>query len=164
VKSKLLVLRRAIWPLREALHVLVRDPIPIIQEDTRVYLRDCADHTYQLIDLLETYRELTHDLLDLYHSSLSNRMNEVMQVLTVGATIFIPLTFIVGVYGMNFNTGISPWNMPELNWYWGYVGVWAVMIAIAVGLLLFFRRKGWLRGVGHAERRVVAEKQAQQDN
>src|SRR4029077_1555420 len=100
VKSKLLVLRRAIWPLREALHILVRDPIPVIHEDTRIYLRDCSDHTFQIIDLLETYRELASDLMELYHSSISNRMNEVMQVLTVIATLFIPLTFIVGVYGM----------------------------------------------------------------
>ena len=143
IKRRLLVLRRAIWPLREALHVLVRDPIPLIKADTRIYLRDCADHTFQIMDLVETYRELTSDLLDLYHSSLSNRMNEVMQVLTVIATIFIPLTFIVGVYGMNFDTKISPWNMPELEWYWGYPAVWAVMLAVAGGLLYFFRRKGW---------------------
>ncbi len=96
------------------------------------------------MDLVDTYRELTSDLMGLYHSSLANRMNEVMQVLTVIATIFIPLTFIVGVYGMNFNTLISPWNMPELNWYWGYPAVWAIMIAIAVGLLTLFQRKGWL--------------------
>jgi magnesium transporter len=150
VKSKLLVLRRAIWPLREALHVLVRDPNPVIHEDTRVYLRDCSDHTFQIIDLLETYRELASDLLELYHSSLSNRMNEVMQVLTVIATIFIPLTFIVGIYGMNFDTAVSPWNMPEVKWYYGYPAVWGLMIAIAGGLLLFFRRKGWLRGVAKA--------------
>jgi magnesium transporter len=156
VKSKLLVLRRAVWPLREALHVLVRDPIPIIQESTRVYLRDCSDHTFQLIDLLETYRELASDLLELYHSSLSNRMNEIMQVLTVIATIFIPLTFIVGVYGMNFDTARSPWNMPELKWYWGYPVIWGLMIAIAGGLLYFFGRKGWLRGLGQTEAKPPA--------
>jgi len=146
VKGKLLLIRRSVWPLREALHVLARDPIPVIQSETRIYLRDCMDHTYQMIDLLETYRELASDLLDLYHSSLSNRMNEVMQVLTVIATIFIPLTFIVGVYGMNFDTHVSPWNMPELEWYWGYPAIWAVMLAVAGGLLVFFRRKGWLGG------------------
>jgi magnesium transporter len=160
VKSKLLILRRAIWPLREALHVLVRDPTPTIQESTRIYLRDCSDHTFQLIDLLETYRELASDLLELYHSSLSNRMNEVMQVLTVIATLFIPLTFIVGVYGMNFDTAISPWNMPELKWYFGYPLVWAVMLATAGGLLYFFNRKGWLRGVGHVEPRPRADQRA----
>jgi magnesium transporter len=144
VKSKLRLMRRAVWPLRDALHVLVRDPNPVIREETRVYLRDCADHTFQIIDLVETYRELASDLLDLYHSSLSNRMNEVMQVLTVIATIFIPLTFIVGVYGMNFDPNTSPWNMPELRWYYGYPSVWVAMIAVAGGLLWFFQRKGWL--------------------
>jgi magnesium transporter len=138
VKSKLLTIRRAIWPLREALHVLVRDPIPLIQEGTRVYLRDCADHTFQIIDLVETYRELTSDLMELYHSSLSNRTNEVMRVLTVIATIFIPLTFIVGVYGMNFD------HMPELRWRYGYAMVWAVMLVLTGGMLFYFWRKGWL--------------------
>jgi magnesium transporter len=145
VKGKLLLIRRAVWPLREALHVLARDPIPTIQAETRIYLRDCMDHTYQMIDLLETYRELASDLMDLYHSSLSNRMNEVMQVLTVIATIFIPLTFIVGVYGMNFDTQVSAWNMPELEWYWGYPAVWGLMLALSFGMLVFFYRKGWLR-------------------
>ncbi len=155
VKGKLLLIRRAVWPLREALHVLARDPISVIRDETRVYLRDCMDHTYQMIDLLETYRELASDLMDLYHSSLSNRMNQVMQVLTVIATIFIPLTFIVGVYGMNFDTHISPWNMPELLWYWGSPSVWAVMLTIAGGLLVFFRRKGWL--VRHQKIRLHSE-------
>ncbi|MGD9722351.1 MAG: magnesium/cobalt transporter CorA [Pirellulales bacterium] len=144
VKSKLLLVRRAVWPLREALNVLVRDPIPLVHPDTRIYLRDCADHTFQIMDLVDTYRELTSDLMGLYHSSLSNRMNEIMQVLTVIATIFIPLTFIVGVYGMNFNTGISPWNMPELNWYWGYPIIWVIMLVVTAALMLLFHRKGWL--------------------
>jgi magnesium transporter len=162
VKSKLLVLRRAIWPLREALHVLVRDPIPLIQDDTRIYLRDCSDHTFQIIDLLETYRELASDLMELYHSSISNRMNEVMQVLTVIATIFIPLTFIVGVYGMNFDTTASPWSMPELKWYWGYPAIWGVMLAVAGGLLVFFRHRGWLWGAGsRIARRARAEDQVE---
>ncbi len=146
VKSKLLVLRRAIWPLREALHQLVRDPIPQICEETRVYLRDCADHTFQIIDLVETYRELTSNLMDLYHSAIANRTNEVMQVLTVIATIFIPLTFIVGVYGMNFD------YMPELRWKYGYFAVWGVMIAVAGGLLWLFKRKNWLPRGNRARR------------
>jgi magnesium transporter len=149
VKSRLLALRRAIWPLREALHALVRDPTPVIQEETRVFLRDCADHTFQIIDLVETYRELTGDLMELYHSSLANRMNEVMQVLTVIATIFIPLTFVAGVYGMNFI------GMPELKWRWGYPAVWMAMASIAGGLLLYFRYKGWLpRGRSPAAERA----------
>jgi magnesium transporter len=138
VKAKLLSMRRAIWPLREALNVLVRDPNPLICEETRVYLRDCADHTFQIIDLVETYRELARDLMELYHSTLATRTNEVMRVLTVIATIFIPLTFIVGVYGMNFD------YMPELRWKWGYAGVWAVMLALTAGMLAYFYRKGWL--------------------
>ncbi len=138
VKSKLLILRKSVWPLREALHILVRDPIPLVSDDTRVYLRDCADHTFQIIDLVETYRELSSNLMDLYHSVVANRTNEVMQMLTVIATIFIPLTFIVGVYGMNFD------SMPELRWKYGYAVVWGVMIAVAGGLLWFFQRKGWL--------------------
>ncbi len=144
IKGKLLTLRRAIWPLRDALHVLIRDPIPWVTDPTRVYLRDCADHTFQIMDLVDTYRELTSDLMGLFHSSLANRMNEVMQVLTVIATIFIPLTFIVGVYGMNFDTHASPWSMPELAWYWGYPAVWLFMLAIAGGLLAFFRHRHWL--------------------
>ncbi|HEY2894417.1 MAG TPA: magnesium/cobalt transporter CorA [Pirellulales bacterium] len=153
VKARLLIVRRAIWPLREALHVLIRDPVPVIQETTRIYLRDCSDHTFQIVDLVETYRELASSLMDLYHSALSNRMNEIMQVLTVIATIFIPLTFIVGVYGMNFDPKSSPWNMPELEWYWGYPAVWAVMLAIAGGMLLFFRHRGWLGGRPAASKR-----------
>jgi magnesium transporter len=138
VKSKLLILRKAVWPLRDALHILVRDPIPQISDATRIYLRDCADHTFQIIDLVETYRELSSNLMDLYHSVLANRTNEVMQMLTVIATIFIPLTFIVGVYGMNFD------HMPELRWKYGYYVVWGIMIAVAGGLLWFFKRRGWL--------------------
>lgn len=141
VKSRLLALRRVLWPLREALHVLVRDPVPVIQEETRVFLRDCADHTFQIIDLVETYRELTGDLMELYHSSLASRTNEVMQVLTVIATIFIPLTFIVGVYGMNF-------DMPELRWRFGYPSVWMLMLGVTGSLLAYFRYKGWLPGRG----------------
>jgi magnesium transporter len=138
VKSKLLILRKAVWPLRDALHILVRDPIPQISDATRIYLRDCADHTFQIIDLVETYRELSSNLMDLYHSVLANRTNEVMQMLTVIATIFIPLTFIVGVYGMNFE------HMPELQWKYGYYVVWGIMLAVAGGLLWFFKRRGWL--------------------
>jgi magnesium transporter len=138
VKSKLLILRKAVWPLRDALHILVRDPIPQICDSTRIYLRDCADHTFQIIDLVETYRELSSNLMDLYHSVVANRTNEVMQMLTLIATIFIPLTFIVGVYGMNFD------HMPELRWRYGYYLVWGIMLVVAGGLVWFFKRRGWL--------------------
>ena len=144
IKRDLLTLRRAIWPQRETLGALLREETPRISSETRIYLRDCYDHVTQIIDLVETYRELGADLTDIYLSSVSNRTNEIMRVLTVITTIFIPLTFIVGIYGMNFNTEISPWNMPELNWYWGYPFMLLLMLSIAVGQLAFFRRRGWL--------------------
>jgi magnesium transporter len=115
IKRDLLVLRRAIWPQREVFNTLLRDDMPLMTPETRLHLRDCYDHSVQLIDLVETYRELSADLMDVYLSSLSNRTNEIMRVLTVIATIFIPLTFIAGIYGMNFNPERSPLNMPELD-------------------------------------------------
>ncbi len=145
VKRDLRQLRRAIWPLREALNVLTRDTSGLVDDGTRVFLRDCYDHTVQIIDLVETYRELDADLTDLYLSSLSNRLNEVMKVLTVIATIFCRMTFIAGVYGMNFDTQVSPWNMPELHWPLGYLFSWGLMAASAVGMLGFFGWMGWIR-------------------
>lgn len=144
VKRDLLHLRRAIWPQREAINALVRDDIPHLNAETRLYLRDVYDHAVRIIDLVETYREVCSDLMDLYLSSISNRMNEIMKVLTVISTIFIPLTFIVGVYGMNFNTAASPWNMPELDWAFGYPLCLLLMAIITAGQFLFFRRKGWI--------------------
>lgn len=144
VKSDLLLVRRAIWPHREAINSLVRDPSPLVSDETRIYLRDCYDHTIQLIDMVETYREFGADLRDLYLSAASNRMNEVMKVLTVISTIFMPLTFIVGVYGMNFNTQRSPWNMPELNWYYGYPFSLALMVLSTLAMMAFFYHRGWL--------------------
>jgi len=144
IKRNLLTLRRKIWPLRDALNVLVRDPVPQVTDMTRVYLRDCYDHVMRIIDLLEMYRELGSDLLEFQLSSVSYKINEVMRVLTVIATIFIPLTFIAGVYGMNFDPDSSPLNMPELRWYWGYPFAMGLMSAVAIGLLLFFYRRGWL--------------------
>jgi magnesium transporter len=154
IKSDLLMIRRSIWPHREAFNGLVRDSSPLVKAETRVYLRDCYDHTVQLIDLVETYRELGADLRDVYLSSVSNRMNEIMKVLTIISTIFMPLSFIASVYGMNFNTEISPWNMPELNWYYGYPFVLGVMATMTTGMLIFFRRKGWLGG--HAQPGIQA--------
>ncbi|HWB13448.1 MAG TPA: magnesium/cobalt transporter CorA [Pirellulales bacterium] len=143
-KHDLRSVRRIVWPLREAVNSLVRDPSPLIDDDTRVHLRDCYDHLVQIIDLVETYRELCSDLTDLYLSSLSNRMNEVMKVLTIIATIFMPLGFITGLYGMNFNTERSPWNMPELNWRYGYPFALGLMALTLLGMLWYFRHKGWL--------------------
>jgi magnesium transporter len=144
VKRELLLLRRAIWPQRDAINSLIRDDCQLISPPVRIYLRDCYDHTVQVIDMVETYRELASNLMDIYLSSISNRMNEVMQTLTVISTIFIPLTFIVGIYGMNFDRDKSPLNMPELGWYYGYPAIVTLMIAIATGLLIYFWRKGWL--------------------
>jgi magnesium transporter len=138
-----LALRHALWPMREAMAQLYRDEFALISDETRIYLRDAYDHSIQVIDLVENYREMASALLDVYLSSVSHRMNEVMKVLTIIATIFIPLTFIAGIYGMNFDPDASPWSMPELGWYWGYPAVWAVMIAVAVALAWYFKRKRW---------------------
>jgi magnesium transporter len=137
-KRDLRGLRRATWPLREAMSTLARDPSEWIDDETRVHLRDCHDHVVQIIDLIETYRELGSDLTDLYLSSLSFRMNEVMKVLTVIATIFMPISFIASVYGMNFE------NMPERSWRYGYAYSLALMAGVTVGMLYYFHRKGWL--------------------
>ncbi|AFY36719.1 magnesium and cobalt transport protein CorA [[Leptolyngbya] sp. PCC 7376] len=145
VKRELLALRRAIWPQRDALSDLIRDHSPLIQHDNFQYFRDCHDHTVMIIDIIETYRELASGLMDVYLSAMGNKMNEVMQLLTVISTIFIPLTFISGLYGMNFNTANSKWNMPELNWEYGYFICLGVMGGITVALLIFFWRKGWLK-------------------
>jgi len=144
LKRDLLSIRRALWPMRDMLSAILRDDSPLIQDTTRLYLRDCHDHTIQLIDMVETYRELASGLVDIHLSSVSNRMNEVMKVLTIIATIFIPLTFIAGIYGMNFDPEVSVWNMPELKSPYGYVGVMTAMAAIALGLLGWFRHQGWL--------------------
>ncbi|MBW4674968.1 MAG: magnesium/cobalt transporter CorA [Desmonostoc geniculatum HA4340-LM1] len=145
IRRELLQLRRAIWPQRDAINSLIRDGSDLISEDVRIYLRDCYDHTVQVMDMVETYRELASGLMDVYLSVVSNKMNEIMKVLTVVSSIFIPLTFVAGIYGMNFNTEKSPYNMPELNWYWGYPMCLGIMVAIALCLLLFFWRRGWLQ-------------------
>jgi magnesium transporter len=144
LKRELLFLRRMLWPQRELLNKLIRDENELISDETRIYLRDCYDHTIQIIDLLETYRDMSASMLDVYLSSISYRLNDVMRVLTVISTIFIPLTFIVGIYGMNFTVNTSsPWSMPELNWYYGYPILWLFMLSIAVGMIIFFKRKRW---------------------
>jgi magnesium transporter len=143
IRRELLALRRAIWPQRDAINAIIRDECSLISKDVRIYLRDCYDHAVQIIDVIETYRELASGLMDVYLSAVGNRMNEVMKLLTVISTIFIPLTFVAGIYGMNFNPDVSPFNMPELNWYWGYPLFWVVTIAIASSLSYFFWRRGW---------------------
>jgi magnesium transporter len=144
IKRDLLLLRKSVWPLRDMINTIMRLEMELVGTDTHLYLRDVADHASLALDIIETYREMVASLTDLYLSSVSNRLNEVMKVLTIIATIFIPLSFIAGVYGMNFSHQASPWNMPELEWHFGYPGVLAVMAAVAGGLLLYFYRKGWL--------------------
>jgi magnesium transporter len=143
VKADLLILRRAIWPLRDGISLLARGEHPRISDHTRLFLRDCYDHVVQVVELVETYRELTADLRDLHMSSISNRINETMRVLTIISTIFIPLTFIAGIYGMNFDYSASPLNMPELHWYFGYPLALLLMAATSAGMLIFFYRQGW---------------------
>ena len=144
VRRDLLKLRRHIWPMREAVDRLYRDPTPLIDDETRLYLRDCYDHCVQLLDLVESYRDISSALMESYRSQVSLNMNEVMKVLTIIATIFIPATFIAGIYGMNFDASISPWNMPELSWFYGYLFAWGLMLATGVGFLIFFWKKGWI--------------------
>ncbi|NIM49621.1 MAG: magnesium/cobalt transporter CorA [Gemmatimonadales bacterium] len=136
-RHDLLALRRSVWPQREFLSALAREETPLITERTQLYLRDAYDHAVRIVDLLDTYREIANGLSDLYLSSVSNRMNDVMKVLTIIATIFIPLTFMAGIYGMNFA------HMPELQWKLGYPVLLVIMLLLGVGLLALFRRKGW---------------------
>jgi magnesium transporter len=146
VKADLLILRRAIWPLRDAMAMLAREDTARFAPEIRPYLRDCYDHVVQVVDLIETYRELTADLRELHMSSLSNRINETMRVLTIISTIFIPLTFIAGIYGMNFDYagGAKPLNMPELHWPLGYPAILALMALTTAGMVIYFYRQGWI--------------------
>ena len=144
IKRDLVIVRRAVWPLREALSHLLREDSPLITDETRVYLRDAYDHAVQLLDLVESDRENASGLKDVLLSVISNRMNEVMKVLTIIGTIFIPLGFVAGLYGMNFDASVSPWNMPELGLTFGYPLALLIMASIAGGLLVYFKRKGWL--------------------
>lgn len=144
VKRDLLTLRRAIWPQRDLVNALLRDESPHVTATTRIYLRDTYDHAVQVMDMVETFREIASGLMDLYLSGVSNRMNEVMKVLTIISTIFLPLTFIAGLYGMNFKTEVSPYNMPELDWRYGYPAALALMASSVIGLLIYYRRRGWL--------------------
>ena len=144
LKRAMIVLRKSVWPLREIINGLERGEVSLIRESTRIYLRDVYDHTIQVIETIETYRDMISGMLDIYLSSISNRMNEIMKVLTIIATIFIPLTFITGIYGMNFDPESSPYNMPELNWYWGYPVVWVFMIGLGFLMFFYFRKRRWL--------------------
>ncbi|MDH5187197.1 MAG: magnesium/cobalt transporter CorA [candidate division WOR-3 bacterium] len=138
LKREMISLRKSVWPLREVVGVLERGESSLIKKTTGIYLRDVYDHTIQVIDTIETYRDMISGMLDIYLSSISNRMNEVMKILTIIATIFIPLTFIAGIYGMNFRF------MPELGWRLGYPAVLFIMVIIGIVMLFYFRRKKWL--------------------
>jgi magnesium transporter len=138
MKREMIFLRKSVWPLRELISGLQRTESPLIKKTTDIFLRDVYDHTIQVMDTIESFREMVSGMRDTYLSSISNRMNEVMKVLTIIATVFIPLTFIAGIYGMNFQF------MPELAWRWAYPAVWGIMVAVGVAMLFYFRRKRWL--------------------
>jgi magnesium transporter len=138
LKNHMIILRRSLWPLREVIALLERRESPLISEATAVYFKDVYDHTIIAIDTVETYRDILSGLLDIYLSSVSNRLNEVMKVLTIIATIFMPLTFLAGVYGMNFK------YMPELQWHYAYFGLWGIMILLAGCMALYFRKRKWI--------------------
>lgn len=138
IKKEIIYLRKAVWPLREALSFLERGDSDLVSEPTQIFFRDVYDHTIQVIDTVETYRDLLSGMLDLYLSSISNRTNDIMKFLTLIGTIFMPLTFLVGVYGMNFK------HLPELDWYYGYPLLWLIMIFISVAMILYFKKKRWL--------------------
>ena len=144
VRREIRGLRRPLLPLRDVVRGLLRDDRGLVSETTALFLRDCTDHANHLAESLESLREHGVQLTDSYLSLVSHQMNEVMKVLTIIATLFMPLGFVVGLYGMNFDRTHSPWNMPELGWYWGYPAVLGLMLGISLGLLWFFRRRGWL--------------------
>ncbi|MBN8703247.1 MAG: magnesium/cobalt transporter CorA [Bacteroidetes bacterium] len=138
LKREMIFLRKAVWPMRELINNIERSETTLIKQTTGIYLRDVHDHTIRIIDTVETFRDLLSGMMDIYLSSVSNKMNEVMKVLTIISTIFIPVTFIAGVYGMNFD------NMPELHSKWGYAATWVVMLTIMGSLVYYFRKKKWL--------------------
>jgi len=138
LKRQMIMLRKSVWPLREVISRLERWESKLINESTDIFLRDLYDHTIQVIDAVETFRDMLSGMLDIYMSSVSNRMNEVMKVLTIIATIFLPLTLVAGIYGMNFRI------MPELEWDWGYPFALIVMLSVGIVMLLYFRRRKWL--------------------
>lgn len=138
LKRDLLFLRKSVWPLREVVSCMEKGDTALVHESTEIYLRDLYDHIIQVMDTIETFRDMVSGILDLYLSSTSNKLNEVMKVLTIIATLFIPLTFVVGVYGMNFD------YMPELKSKWGYPLIWAAMLLIAGGMLMYFKKRKWL--------------------
>ncbi|MBU1998457.1 MAG: magnesium/cobalt transporter CorA [Candidatus Omnitrophica bacterium] len=143
LKRDIIFLRKSVWPLREIISGLQRTESDLLQDSTTVYMRDLYDHTIQVIDTIESLRDMVSGMLDIYMSSISNKMNEVMKVLTIIATIFIPLTFVAGIYGMNFDPSVSKLNMPELTWPFGYIFAWVVMFFVTLAMVIYFKRKRW---------------------
>jgi magnesium transporter len=143
LKREMILMRKSIWPLRDVISALQREEVPLISESIQIYLRDLYDHTIQVLDTVETFRDMISGMVEIYLSSISNRMNEVMKVLTIYAAIFIPLTLIASIYGMNFNAEKSPFNMPELNWYFGYPFALGLMVLVGLVMMFLFKRKGW---------------------
>lgn len=144
LRAELQILRRVLRPMRDMMHRITIESPTWFSSVTALYLRDCYDHTIQQLDMLQMYREQCTDVRDFHLSQVSSRLNEIMRVLTIISTLFIPLSFIAGLYGMNFNSEKSIWNMPELNWKFGYLGAILLMFSIAIGQMAFFWRKGWL--------------------
>lgn len=138
MKREMIFVRKAVWPMRELINNMERSETELIKQGTDIYLRDLHDHAVRVIDTVETYRDLLSGMMDIYLSSVSNRMNEIMKVLTIITTLFVPVTFIAGVYGMNFE------NMPEIHSKWGYTSIWIIMLSIIISLLIYFRNKKWL--------------------
>jgi magnesium transporter len=138
MKREMIYIRKSVWPMRELINNMERSETLLIKPTTDIYLRDVHDHTIRVIDTVETYRDLLSGMMDIYLSSVSNKMNEVMKVLTIITTIFVPVTFIAGVYGMNFEM------MPELRSKWGYPVTWAIMLTVMISLMVYFRKKKWL--------------------
>jgi magnesium transporter len=138
MRREMILLRKSVWPMRELLSSMLRSESVFIRDDVDVFLRDVYDHVIQVIDAVESFRDMLSSIQDLYMSSISNRMNEVMKVLTIIATIFVPLTFVAGIYGMNFDV------LPELHWKWSYLVFWIVILCMGGGMLSFFRRRNWL--------------------
>lgn len=137
LRREMIFLRKSVWPMRELLATLMRSESELIRDEIEVFLRDVYDHSIQVIDAIESFRDMLASMQDLYMSNVGNRMNEVMKVLTIAATIFVPLTFVAGIYGMNFD------NLPELHWKYGYLGFWIVILCMGGGMVAYFRRKGW---------------------
>lgn len=144
LRREAIVAKRWLWPVRDAVSALIRCDVAFVTDETKLYLNDTHDHAVRLIEIVESYRETLTGLIELHLSLQQSRTNEVISVLTIVSTIFIPLTFLVGIWGMNFDPDTSPWNMPELRAYYGYPASLALMLAVAVGLLVYFRWKKWL--------------------